>query len=60
MEKQKVKKVLCPVCGTGQIVAVSHRTDASQWRLFRPEDAEEAELFLKCQACKKQIGLAHK
>lgn len=58
MIRQKVRKVLCPLCGTGRIVDVPVAVDTSRWKLFSAEKPAQAELYLKCPVCKKQIGLA--
>lgn len=60
MVRQRVKKVLCPVCGAGRIMDVPAASDA-RWTLFRADShgrsEPQAELYLKCPVCKKQIGL---
>lgn len=58
MVRQKVRKVLCPLCGTGRIADVPVTADAGRWKLVSAEKTARAELYLKCPVCKRQIGLA--
>lgn len=48
----------CPVCGRGRILDEVDSPETIHALLLKPEDAGQADWFLKCPNCKKQIGVS--
>lgn len=55
-KKAGKKVLLCPVCAKGRVLDVADKMGASRIRLLRPENAEQADWFVKCPKCGAQIG----
>ena len=48
----------CPVSKKGRIMDEREKEGAARAILYKPEDAENADWFLKCPNCKNQIGVS--
>lgn len=62
MQHQKNPKrtpLYCPKCGRGHVLDAKSVAEASRVVLYGPDDANLADLFVKCPACKEQIGLSY-
>lgn len=61
MEKsryRKLKKIYCPVCNSGHIMDESTGPTITHAILYKPDESEGANWFLKCPKCKSQIGVS--
>ena len=52
------RAIRCPICQRGRLLNAAEHTDLRSLRLFRPEQADRAQWFSKCQKCGQQIGIA--
>lgn len=56
MQRLKTKTVICPVCDRGKLII---RSDTGpRLKVYKPEDSQKAEWFVKCQVCKSQVGVS--
>lgn len=53
-----VLKRSCPVCGRGHVLDESQKPGAFHAILYKPEDAQYADWFVKCPDCRNQIGVS--
>lgn len=53
-----VVKRCCPVCAKGHLLDEADRPGTVHAILYKPEDAQSADWFLKCPVCKRQIGVS--
>lgn len=60
MKRQRVqiRIIRCPMCGDGHLLDASEKADLRTLRLFPPNRCEDAEWFVKCPLCRRQIGVA--
>ena len=54
----RIKIIKCPLCREGRLLDASEHTDIHALALYPPDKAENAEWFVKCPVCKRQIGMA--
>lgn len=55
-----LRDIRCPVCLNGKILIEKNTLHDSKLQIYSPNDAENAEWFVKCPKCKNQIGLGFK
>lgn len=53
-----IRMLRCPVCKKGRILDEADRPNITHALLYKPEESENADWFLKCPNCKKQIGVS--
>lgn len=51
-------KLICPLCNQGRVLDESTRPGTIHAILYRPEESEKANWYLKCPVCKQQIGMS--
>jgi len=58
IEKQRTRSIKCPICGKGKLMDASKTINPKMIRLFKPEESNKAECFVKCPKCGSQVGFA--
>lgn len=56
--RKKVIRLYCPVCNSGHIMDEATGPNTTHAILYKPDESEGANWFLKCQKCKNQIGVS--
>ena len=57
-QTRRTRAVRCPVCGRGRVIDAAFGVDPNCLHLYRPEQADKAELFSKCPTCGVQVGIS--
>ena len=49
--------IRCPLCSKGRLADVADYPDPLKMTLYGPQQADRAQMFLKCTKCGQQIGI---
>ena len=50
--------VICPLCGKGKLIFEDINADGVPIRLIMPGSKRKAKWYVKCNICKRQVGLS--
>lgn len=57
---QRMRTIKCPLCRDGRLLDAAEHADLGTLHLYPPTRCAGAEWFVKCPACRQQIGIAVK
>ncbi len=57
-ETTELYTVGCPVCNRGRLIDIARAGSSHLFMTHPPKSTEQAQWFVKCPVCKKQIGLS--
>lgn len=55
-----LKSVLCPVCNRGKVIIEDEDAGDAELHIIEPGSGEKAKWYVKCPACKCQVGFSIK